>query len=101
MVGIDLTDNLSLACDKNLIFDGVGAGTAQADHPFRFALSEIRQKSMGIENTGNNGGDGSHVVDRFTIVLNFSCWKAPSSTYDKSVITPGLRSPKRVVDTGL
>ena len=45
MVGIDLTDNLSLACDKNLIFDGVGIGTAQADHPFRFALLKLGKRA--------------------------------------------------------
>ena len=71
MVGIDLTDNLSLACDRNLIFDGIGIGTAQADHPLRFALFEIRQKSMGIENTSDNGSDGLHIVDSFGVVMNF------------------------------
>ena len=68
---VDFADNLGLARDKNLIFHGVGIGTAQADHPFRFALFELRQKSMGIENTGNNGSNGLHVVDGFGVVMNF------------------------------
>ena len=55
---------------------------------------------MGIENTGNNSGYDLNIIDSFRVIRNL-IGNGPSSTCDKSVITPGLRSPERVVETGL
>ena len=42
MVFIDFTNYLGLLRDKNLALDGQRVGTAQADHPLRFAFLEVR-----------------------------------------------------------
>ena len=46
-----------------MVTDRIGFGSAQADHPLRFAFLGIRQQGVGIENTGNNGGYDLNIID--------------------------------------
>ena len=58
------------------MLDSHGVWTAQADHPFGFALLGIGQQSVGIESTGNSGGYGLSIKDSFRSHLaEITCWR--------------------------
>ena len=69
LVSINLANDLRFAGDKNLVTYSIGFRTAQADHPLGFACLEIRQQSVRIENTGNDGGYDLNIMSSWCIAL--------------------------------
>ena len=68
LVFINLANDLKFASEKNLVTYRIGFRSAQADHPLRFALLEIKQQGVSTETTGNDGGYDLNIMNSFRII---------------------------------